>query len=74
VTEQEATDRLEELAGGVDKSFKLMRIYQSARQSMDMRFHGRLRSRPSVEQVFYEKASRDGYTRDAVEHYLKFIR
>lgn len=65
MTEQEATDKLEEIVGSIDGCFRLMRIYQEsavvARQQ-------------SVEKYFRKRAGNAGYSEEAISHYLNHIR
>jgi hypothetical protein len=71
--EQEATDKLEELVGSVDKCFRLMRLYQSCEQSASgNRFT--LTKLPSTEERFRKRAKEEGYSQEAINHYLNHVR
>lgn len=67
MSEQEATDKLEELVGNVDGCFRLMRIYR------DCAFM-RATNYPSVEKRFFDKAKKEGYSEETINHYLRWIR
>jgi hypothetical protein len=71
--EQEATDKLEELVGSVDKCFRLMRIYQNCVQSASGNKFT-LQRLPSTEERFRKRAIEEGYSKVAVEHYLNHVR
>lgn len=74
MNEQEATDKLESLVGGSDKAFRLMRIYESAKNTTSgEKFSLRMRPR-TVESVFTDTAVRNGYSAEAISHYLNHIR
>jgi hypothetical protein len=69
MTEQEENDRLEELAGGSDSAFRLMRLWEKCRQSASgNRFT--LRNLPTTEERFRERAKAEGYSKECVELYI----
>jgi hypothetical protein len=72
MTEQEATDKLEELVGDPAKCFYLMRLYQSCSRITrpGITF---LRDYRDTAKLFREGALAEGYSAEAVEHYLQHI-
>jgi hypothetical protein len=70
--EQEASDILEDLVGGSDKAFRLMRLMQTATQSASGN-QFTTRPMPSAEEVFIKLARRDHYSDKAIQHYIEHI-
>lgn len=71
--EQEATDKLEELVGSVDKCFRLMRLYEACVQAASgNRFT--LTKLPTAEERFRKRAKEEGYSQAAINHYLNHVR
>jgi len=73
MTEQEATDRLEELVGSVDGCFRLMRLYESCSQAASGNAFT-LRKLPTTEERFRKRAKEEGYSQAAINHYLNHVR
>jgi len=69
MSEQEATDKLEELVGNVDGCFRLMRIYASLTPGIFYDYQP-----VSIEKRFFDKAKKEGYSEEAINHYLRWIR
>ena len=72
--EQEATDKLEELVGSVDRCFRLMRLYQRCQESISGDRYNLFAKPRKLENVFRAAALRDGYNNDIIDHYLNHIR
>jgi hypothetical protein len=69
MTEQEETDELESLAGGADKAFRLMRLWQTCSQAASgNRFT--LRKTRSAASRFRERAAEKGYSKECIEFYI----
>jgi hypothetical protein len=73
MTEQEATDRHEELCGSIPRAFRLMNIYREAVEAASGN-QFTLDKRPSVEERFRSRAKNERYTNEAIEHYLNHVR
>jgi hypothetical protein len=71
--EQQATDKLERLVGSVDGCFRLMRLYRSCVEAASGNKFT-LRKLPTVEERFRKRATEDGYSRAAINHYLNYVR
>lgn len=71
--EQEATDLLEAIVGNVDKCFRLMRLYRSCEESASGNAFT-LRKLPSTEERFRKLAQTEGYSLQAINHYLNHVR
>lgn len=78
IDERAVTEALEDMIG-VDRSFRLMRLWQNCHMSARGKGDSgasfmETRSRHEVaETSFRNKAERDGFPSKAVEHYLKYI-
>ncbi len=71
--EQQATDKLEELAGGINPAWRLMRLYRSCQEAASgNRFT--LTKLPTTEERFRNRAREAGYSAECVNHYLNYIR
>ena len=70
--EQEKSDKLEELCGGPDGAFRLMRIYSDVKTYVLTR-GPRLSSRYPVKlaDMFKKSAKEKGFSDEAIAHYLK---
>lgn len=67
--EQAAHEEFEQLVGGPERGFRLMRLYESARQSASgNRFT--LQKMPSAEEIFRKRAKQDGYTDKQITAFL----
>lgn len=82
MTEQEATDILEDLVGSPNKCFRLMQIYEdcrmNARSTNEPGVPMSMRLRPMTKEEvaaknFRVRAKNEGYTSEAIEHYLNHI-
>jgi hypothetical protein len=71
--EQQATDTLEQLVGSVERCHRLVRLYTTAVQASSGNPFT-LRRQPSAEERFRAAAGRDGYTHQAIAHYLAHVR
>jgi len=67
MTEQEATDQLEDMVG-IKNSFRLMRLWTSCNQSA--RPNNALRPSAAVD-IFRKAARRDGYSEKATEFFIE---
>lgn len=73
MSEQEATDKLEQLVGSIEGCFRLMQTYvECVRAASGNEFT--LRKMPSVEERFSKLAQERGYSGEAINHYLNCIR
>jgi hypothetical protein len=74
MTEQEATDRLEQLVGSIPRCFRLMELYKSSQmQATANKFNFR-KVQHTVEQIFQKKATEAGFTAEVILFYLNNIR
>ena len=70
--EQEKSDKLEELCGGPDGAFRLMRIYSEAQTYVNTRGPRLSSMYPlKVNDVFKRNAKADRFSDEAIAHYLK---
>lgn len=72
MTEQQATDKLEQMVG-VDRSFRLMDIYRNCRSTASGNKFT-LTKMPTVEELFRKFAKQEGYSDQVINHYLNYIR
>ena len=70
--EHEAHQRLEELCGSSHRAFRMLGLYKRANQAGSDR--DRQTGRLDTDEVFKNLAKRDGYSNEAVRHYLWKIR
>ena len=73
MNEQQATDLLERLVGSVERCHGLSRLYSAAVQSASGNAFT-LRRQPTAEDRFRAAAERDGYSPEAIAHYLTHVR
>lgn len=75
--EQEATEQFEDLVGGPDKGFRMMNLYRNCQMHARGREDGNLhenRTRAEVTEANFRKnAEREGFSRKAIDFYLRHI-
>lgn len=69
--EQEATDNLEVLCGGIERAFRLMQIYSAAKTKAD--YQARRRNSIPLSRVFKQAALKEGYSPAAISAYLDYV-
>jgi len=72
VDEQEATDLLETLCRSIDRAFRLMRLYRDCQQAASGNKFT-LSRLPTTEERFRKRAKEDGYSTEAIDHYLNHV-
>jgi len=73
VDEQEATDKHEELCGSIERAFRMMNLYRSCQEAASGNAFT-LRKLPSTEERFRKRATEEGYSVKAINHYLNHVR
>lgn len=72
MTETEVNEKIEELAGGIDKAFRLLRLWRECRQTTSGSRHGVWsRNTCTTEELFRKRALRQGYSQECVDFYIK---
>ncbi len=64
-------EAFEELVGGPDRGFRLMRIHERARQTVSGDRFSLGRRQRSPDEVFRRLASQEGYSSEQIEAYLR---
>ena len=71
IDEQAKHEAFEELVGGPDRGFRLMRLHTAAQQSTSGNRFSLSRNQPSTEDVFRKRAKADGYTDEQITAFLE---
>ena len=70
LSEQEANDRLEELCGGIEPAFRLMRLWTAAEQTVSGDRYTLSPPKRTATTVFRKLAKREGYSDAAIQAFL----